>query len=257
MGYDEVDFVTQEASPVAGNKNSGDRNAVYRGPQCSGHTVRGEQCHGPAMANGKCRMHGGASPKGAASASFRHGRYGKYLGPVLGAMVADALTDPDRMGMESELALLDTRLGLLVKQLEPGITGGATADWAALAKAMDDFRTAQARKSVPAMHDAMTRVQSIVDQGAGEGLAWKEVAELIDRRRVLVESEERRAVAAGKAVPTEVVMGLVAGMSRIMLDEVTDPRARGRITERIASLVHGKKLPLAQLPRRVLAGATE
>lgn len=57
---------------------SGDLSAV---PRCGARTRRGTACRGPAMANGRCRMHGGPStgprtPEGLARsrrARWKHG----------------------------------------------------------------------------------------------------------------------------------------------------------------------------------------
>src|SRR5262249_30193259 len=46
-------------------------------PRCGARTRRGSLCQSPAMANGRCRMHGGPSPgppTGNRNA-FKHGRY--------------------------------------------------------------------------------------------------------------------------------------------------------------------------------------
>lgn len=46
-------------------------------PRCGARTRRGSPCQSPAMPNGRCRMHGGASsgpPKGNRNA-WKHGRY--------------------------------------------------------------------------------------------------------------------------------------------------------------------------------------
>jgi len=46
-------------------------------PRCGAKTRKGSPCQSPAMANGRCRMHGGPSPgapKGNQNA-YKHGRY--------------------------------------------------------------------------------------------------------------------------------------------------------------------------------------
>ena len=61
-----------------GVKRSDPRNA----PRCGAKTRKGTPCQGPAMKNGRCRMHGGAStgprtPEGLARsrrARWKHGR---------------------------------------------------------------------------------------------------------------------------------------------------------------------------------------
>ena len=46
-------------------------------PRCGAHSRRtGQPCRNPAMANGRCRMHGGKSPgapKGKGNGNYRHG----------------------------------------------------------------------------------------------------------------------------------------------------------------------------------------
>ena len=54
-----------------------------RAPRCGAKTRKGTSCNGPAMANGRCRMHGGKStgprtPEGlerARRGNWKHGRY--------------------------------------------------------------------------------------------------------------------------------------------------------------------------------------
>ena len=53
------------------------RMAMHRSPRCGARTRRGTPCRSPAMANGRCRMHGGKSsgaPRGNSNA-LKHGRY--------------------------------------------------------------------------------------------------------------------------------------------------------------------------------------
>ena len=53
------------------------RAAFQNAPRCGARTRKGKSCQGPAMPNGRCRMHGGKStgaPKGNKNA-LKHGRY--------------------------------------------------------------------------------------------------------------------------------------------------------------------------------------
>ena len=50
---------------------------IHQNPRCGAKTRSGPPCRSPAMPNGRCRMHGGASPgapKGNRNA-LKHGRY--------------------------------------------------------------------------------------------------------------------------------------------------------------------------------------
>lgn len=51
---------------------------MHLSPRCGAKTRSDTPCSGPAMPNGRCRMHGGASPgapRGQANGMYRHGRY--------------------------------------------------------------------------------------------------------------------------------------------------------------------------------------
>lgn len=55
------------------------RAALALHPQCGAHCrTTGNPCRGPAMANGRCRMHGGKSPgapKGKAHWNYKNGQH--------------------------------------------------------------------------------------------------------------------------------------------------------------------------------------
>ena len=74
----------REPGPLRNGNPRGDPNAA---PRCGARTRAGCPCRAPAMANGRCRMHGGRStgpntPEGLArltAARTRHGCYGAEL----------------------------------------------------------------------------------------------------------------------------------------------------------------------------------
>lgn len=50
---------------------------MHESPGCGARTRSGAPCHSPAMANGRCRMHGGTSP-GAPRGNSNALKYGYY-----------------------------------------------------------------------------------------------------------------------------------------------------------------------------------
>ena len=63
---------------MSGNPMSKARAALALHPRCGAHArTTGEPCKLPAMANGRCRLHGGLSPgapRGKRNGAYRHGR---------------------------------------------------------------------------------------------------------------------------------------------------------------------------------------
>lgn len=60
--------------------------------QCGAKRRDGQTCQTPAMANGRCRMHGGTSLKGADSPTLKHGIYSPHLRDSMKAKLADVQT---------------------------------------------------------------------------------------------------------------------------------------------------------------------
>ena len=51
---------------------------MHLSPRCGAQTRSKSPCRSPAMPNGRCRMHGGASPgapRGKANGNYKHGRF--------------------------------------------------------------------------------------------------------------------------------------------------------------------------------------
>lgn len=75
--------------------------------QCGAKTRSGKPCVNPGMENGRCRMHGGKSLKGAESPTFKHGKssiYKDYIPAQIKEKVAGFM-DADPLDLTHELAL--------------------------------------------------------------------------------------------------------------------------------------------------------
>ena len=80
----------------------------------------------PAKGRNRCRFHGGHSPVGTASATWKNGRYSKYFPTGLRKKYEAFLQDPRRLTLDHEIATCDTHmselfshLGLAMKQQQP------------------------------------------------------------------------------------------------------------------------------------------
>lgn len=76
---------------------------------CGAHPFQNKgPCKQMDIANGgKCRLHGGLSPRGIASSSYKHGRLSQAMNSKRAKDYADARDDPDLMDMARPLAVLE------------------------------------------------------------------------------------------------------------------------------------------------------
>lgn len=97
--------------------------------KCGAKRTNGEICQSFAMANGRCRVHGGATPKGVASPNFRHGRYSKSMPEHLASRYAEALTDSRLLELRDEISLVDVRMADLLAKLDEEVKPDDSEVW--------------------------------------------------------------------------------------------------------------------------------
>lgn len=88
---------------------------------CGAHTKRGTECQAPPMANGRCRVHGGASLAGAESPTFKHGRYSQYLPQAIAAKVA-SFDNEDPLNLLPELNVQRALFAEYMSRFQAGYT---------------------------------------------------------------------------------------------------------------------------------------
>lgn len=76
--------------------------------QVCGAKLRGKDrhCQKSPMANGRCRLHGGATPNGPENRNFKHGRYASVFQGTLAEKFDKAVKDKKPLDLQAELAVL-------------------------------------------------------------------------------------------------------------------------------------------------------
>lgn len=140
------------------------------------------------MANGRCRLHGGLTPAGAAHPAFIHGRYSKYLPTRLSERYRTAATDPDLLALGSEVALLDARLAELVERTNATEAGVV---WAEIVQLVE-----QRRRLVESERRRLVDLQQYLTAEQALGLITAITASV---RRHVHDREALRAISADVA----------------------------------------------------------
>ena len=92
-----------------GNPMPGDESPDQTPKICGAKTRSGGLCQQTRLAdNGRCRMHGGKTPKGINSPNFKHGRWTTHLPQsVIGKGFREAYQDRTLMQLRQDAALVD------------------------------------------------------------------------------------------------------------------------------------------------------
>jgi len=193
---------------------------------CGATTKSGKPCQARPMANGRCRIHGGATPSGIASPHYVHGRYSQKMPKRLTERFEASMSDPDLLNLTPEIALMDARLEDVLGRVDSGESGHR---WKELHGAWKDYATARARGDVQAMHDALVDVERIITAGVADTYAWDEVRALWMDRTKLVSSERKRRIEMQSMLTVEQAMIMLNAFIDTVKLHVTDRTTLSRI----------------------------
>ena len=201
--------------------------AKSTGKQCRRRAVKGKRV---------CTVHGGLTPGGIASPNYKHGRYSKYLPARLLDRYELAVTDPELLNLSEEIALLDSRISDVLKGVDSGESGKL---WREMGKLRAQFLAAQRAQDQAGMQDALIGLLEAVGRGHADFEAWSEVVDLLERRRRLVESEQKRRMAMHLLVKVEDAVGSMEAIAdavrSAVLEHVDDGAVRRRILGAVQS----------------------
>jgi hypothetical protein len=192
------------------------------------------------MANGRCRIHGGATPAGVASPHFRTGRHSRYLKDLprdLRAGYKASLNDPERTCLADELALLESRIGQLLRRL----SGAAAPPWAEVLRTLDDLTAATTGGNAGAFRLAFDQHSRVVRAGAeaagAQADVWQELMDAIALKTKTASAEARRLHELRAFVPVEFALTLVAAVTAAAKDAVRDADDLRRLQRNLITIL--------------------
>jgi hypothetical protein len=179
--------------------------------------------------SGRCRIHGGKSLSGMAHPNYETGRHSRYLPAQLLPTYNEGLNDPKLRELGPELALLDVR----IKELTSRVNEGENDQWwAAVGKQWIKFMMAVRTGNTNDQNKILVTLNEVITEGLDENKAWQDIAELVEKRRKLVETEQRRLIATSQMITIEQAMMMMAA-TIASLKEVVYLYAEPTIAKRI------------------------
>lgn len=206
---------------------------------CSARKKRtGDPCGSFALANGKCRVHGGMSLSGIASPAFRTGRYSKHLPSRLAGRYEEAASDPELLGLRDDIALLDTRISGVVEALD---TGESQESWTVLSATWrafeDQWRMLLDTGEPPEeMESTVEYITKLMRDGLSQGYVWNEIRGLLKERKDLVNSEQKRLVEMQQFISAERAMTFVGAVMASVKRHVSDRAVLASIAADLGAL---------------------
>jgi hypothetical protein len=173
----------------------------------------------PENETGRCKLHGARSLRGIMSPNFRHGRKGKFKNSQLFTYYKQALEDPDKHNLDSEISLIDARINELLDSLSDG---GGIETFKAVTDAFKSVRIARKSADSYKEEEAYNRLEEVVEDGKAQYNIWKEVHTLMDQRRKMALAEVRRQEISQNMMPAHQVQALIFAIVDAIRAEVED-----------------------------------
>lgn len=213
----------------------------------------GQPCQrAPCRGRTRCKFHGGATPIGPASASFKHGRRSKWSGIVpdgaLAARLERAEADDTLLSLRSDVALIDARLQELVEQLPAGASSDA---WSAAAKRFGELEVAIRNKDTAASMAALVDVGEVLRDGRRQARIWDELGKTLERKRRLVESERRALAEAEGVVTVQAALLVLLRFRDKLIARISEAADTGTPAAKLIQQIDAEYALIAHQPDRV------
>ena len=224
-------------NPITHAHPSGLFNAKGQ-PICGAKTRKGQPCEVTIlMPNGRCRVHGGTTPRGFASPQTKTGKYSKSAPTRMVAQYEAAMEDQKLMELREEVALLDAYIQDRLQRVDHG---DSKALWATLDQTyLDIYDSIFTNPDSQKLTASMTTMRRLIQRGIADHVAWAEILDGVEQRRRLVESERKHMVQMEQLVSVEQMMIVAAQLLESVRKNVSNRSEIGAITADFTRILQG------------------
>ena len=208
---------------------------------CSGHHSDGSgtPCDSPiVMANGKCRVHGGATPGGMASANFKHGGRSKYLPKRMLEKWNEALNDPQLLGLHDAAVTLEMRMRELFASLDER---NSSELWDATQKSLGLYEKALRSGKQSQIDEAWHVHKQTVTDGYNEAQKWREIRAITQEQVVVSKEERNRLKDMGQTMTYQQANVLLANVAAAVHKRISNREERALLAADIYALMTAER----------------
>lgn len=190
--------------------------------------------------NGRCRLHGGMSPKGIAHPNYRDRGTSKYLPHLpqrLRHSYKTALAASD-LSVYPEIALLEVRLTDLLRQVD---AGESDTLWQDLQTVAQEALDACEANDWTVASEKITLLTDLVQRSAEDHRVWEQILKLSMDKAKLSATQHRMDVDAKQMIPVDKVLLVLAAVAAEVREQVvrnvSDPRIQRTILIGVSNVV--------------------
>src|SRR4051812_48697404 len=212
--------------------------------RCGARTRTGRACAQPGMQpSGRCRLHGGRTPRGFANANTRTGRYSRDLPTRVLTRYEAALADPELLSVREDVALLQGAITDVMAELKEAET---SPDLDAILGSVERISRDWQSWDWTRMNAELTGWREMIVGRRSQRAALAEIRELIREKAVLVQQENKLLADRQQMITVEqylVGMRALGAAVRRLVDDPVTLRAIDGEFRRLASVPDREKGP--------------
>ncbi|MGH9818998.1 MAG: HGGxSTG domain-containing protein [Pyrinomonadaceae bacterium] len=201
---------------------------------CGAKTRSGGKCKVAGMQNGRCRIHGGLTPKGIASPNFITGRYSAYLPTNLAARYQTAIQDPKLLELGDEIGFTQA---LLSERMEKLFAGESRDLWTYLKALFAEYEDALDEND-ERIEPLRSKMRMTISRGFQAFNVFETTQPIVEQLRKLKESENKRLKDLQATITVQQAMGIIAMLASILKTHISDPKVLAAISEDLARTVN-------------------
>lgn len=176
----------------------------------------------------------------------------KHLPRRMMRAFAESIEDPNGLSLRNEVALVDARLVDVLGRVDTGESGEI---WQGLKKDWEELEAARGAGENEKAAGILGRIGVAISRGQSDWAAWRDVRQLLQERKILVESERKRLVELNQMMTIEQALLLGGALLAAIKRHVTDTRTLDAISvefDRLYAGPHGGTDPQRTEPRLVV-----
>lgn len=208
---------------------------------CEGTMKNGDPCPNPAKRGrlfcGLCSDQSQIS----SSKIYTAARYRQYLPEKLAKLYEEALSRPDLLELENQIAVIDAKIMTTFEE-----AGSETLpSWG-------DIMIEVSRLRDPELGPvAVTNLEQWARAGADHDAKWQQIQQMMEQQRKLVETEIRRKKELNLMIPVDRIMLLMASIADVIKRHVKDPATLQQIKREMGQLLNANtnQRPSVQVER--------
>jgi len=184
--------------------------AKSTGEQCKRRAVKGKRV---------CTVHGGLTPGGLASPNLKTGRYSKYIPANLTDRYEEAVSDPDILSLNEDVALLRS---LVFKHLESMAAGDTHPSWKPAYAGLQKVKKAIATGKEDLLLEGISELETVIMPNYRAAMAEDKVTGYIDQLGRIADKERRLLIDRQQVITVERMMLMITAIAAIVKQHVDD-----------------------------------